>query len=147
MYAIQGKSDKGTARKLLARQRLLGQAPSYGGGASTAQVVSKRAYIAVRATWAATLLLFPDRVLSVVDGRTDSHDVVVARVLGVRHGIQAIAETTAVLQRREGVAIDLLHATSMLLFAGLDSKRRKAASADFVVATTFALWGLSLRSS
>ena len=105
----------------------------------------ERAYCATRGIWAAVLLLFPDRVLRVVGGRADSHEVVIARVLGIRHGIQAIAEATAVLSGREGVAIDLLHATSMLLFAGLDSKRRKVASADFVVAATFALWGLSLQ--
>ena len=34
-----------------------------------------------------------------------------------------------------------------LLFAGFDTKWRKAALADFVAASTFALWGLSLQTT
>lgn len=116
------------------------------GGKAPTLVVFRRAYVTARVVWAAILLLFPRRVLRAVDRRPDGNGVAVARALGARHTIQAVVElTTGQRWQRDGVAIDLLHATSMLAVAGFNARWRRAALADFVAASTFALWGLSLQ--
>lgn len=147
MYASRPQSAKRPVRKLLPRQRLLGQGPSLGGGASTAQVVSGRAYMATRGIWAATLLLFPHQVLRAVGGPVDPLGVAVARVLGIRHGIQTVAENSRPRWHKAGVTLDLLHATSMLVAAAFHTRWRRAALTDFVAASTFTLWGLNQQSS
>ena len=118
----------------------------HGGEGSSAEVVSKRAYIASRCMWAALLVLLPRRVVRTVSGHPDSGGVAVARVLGVRHGIQAVVDITSWPDwDGPGTRIDSLHAISALVFAVCNARWRRAALADVVVASSFALWGRSLR--
>ena len=119
---------------------------SVGGAGATAQVVSKWAYIAARCVWAALLVLFPRRVMRAVDERPDPNSVAVARVLGIRHGIQAVVDITSWPRWvGAGMVIDSLHAKSALAFAGFNARWRRAALADVVAASSFTLWGRSLR--
>lgn len=99
---------------------------------------------AARAAWGATLLLAPRTVLTHVHGvRVDERSLVVARVLGARHLVQAGA--TLVTPRPAGLAlgvvVDVLHAATAAGLAALDPTRRRAGVVDTVSATVWAVAG------
>jgi hypothetical protein len=98
------------------------------------------------AVWGATLAIAPYRVIAAlgVPQPPPVGLVTAARVLGVRHLLQA-----AILERRLGHrpgssarpagAVDLLHAASMLALAAVDPPRRRPALVSATVATALAI--------
>jgi hypothetical protein len=102
-----------------------------------------------RAGYCAALLCAPGPMIGVVTGRPPSRRARrVARILGVRHLIQA--GITAVNPGPEvvalGVIVDLLHATSMFAFAAAVPDLRDAELADALAATALAVAQPSLSS-
>lgn len=99
--------------------------------------------VVVRAGWGTLQLLFPQMVARCLGIRdADRPTVQVARVLGARQIIQALASsrpTYPVLAL--GVEVDLLHAASMAGAALMFPSRRRAAITDAALACTFAVAG------
>jgi len=73
---------------------------------------------------------------------SDKRMMMIARLLGLRHLIQAVCTRTRP-SRQVGVVVDMVHSVSMLLVALSDAKRRKAALLDAAVAGGFAIVGLA----
>lgn len=99
----------------------------------------------LRGAYGVVMLLFPGRVVAAYSGHPARRgDLRVARVLGARHVVQAIAcagtPTRAVLLL--GAETDVAHAASALGLAALDRPRRRAGLVDAVVATLFAIAGV-----
>lgn len=100
-----------------------------------------RATAVLRAGWGLTLLLVPGRLLP---GTLPAGVVPAARVLGVRHLVQATASfaapggTVAVL----GTVVDTLHTGSCLVLAAAAPRWRRAALVDAVIegGLTAAAW-------
>jgi hypothetical protein len=95
-----------------------------------------------RAGYGAALLCAPGPMIGVVTGKPPSRRARrVARVLGVRHLIQAAV--TAFNPGPEvvalGVVVDLLHAASMFAFAAVVPDLRDAELADALAATALAV--------
>jgi hypothetical protein len=95
-----------------------------------------------RAGYGAALLCAPGPMIGVVTGKPPSRRArQVARVLGVRHLIQAAV--TALNPGPEvvalGVVVDLLHAASMFAFAAVVPDLRDAELADALAATALAV--------
>lgn len=94
-----------------------------------------------RAAWGAACLLAPRRVASLAGDAPDRRAVVVARVLGVRHLVQAAfslrAPGPAVLAA--GTWVDTVHALSAVVLAVVDRRRWRSALVDAGVAATWAL--------
>jgi hypothetical protein len=106
-----------------------------------------RALQVVRAGYGGTLLLLPGPVLRLCGGRTpDRRSRNVARVLGVRHLIQA-AVTAGIGPSAEllglGAAVDITHAASMAGLALADRRVRRVTLTDALIETAFAAAGLS----
>ncbi len=99
---------------------------------------------AVRAGWGGLELVNPGAAARLCGIRLDHRAGVVGRVLGARQLVQALVTvavpTTAV--RRLGVGVDALHAVSMVALAGVDSRRRRTAVTEAVIAATFAVSGV-----
>lgn len=96
-----------------------------------------------RAAWGALCLLAPASVQRVLSGgRVDARGVLVLRVLGGRHLVQAAA--TRLLPPRPalggGAAADGLHALSALALAAVDARRRRAALVEAALATAWCAW-------
>ena len=82
-----------------------------------------------------------------MDGHPNPRSIAVARVLGVRLGIQALVDVASWPEGRgAGTVIDSLHAMSGLVFAGVGRRWRRTALIDAAIASSFTLWGYSLRS-
>lgn len=97
-----------------------------------------------RGGYGAVLLADPDLVAEPLLGRPlGGNESAVARALAVRHLVQALCSrarpTVAMLEL--GVAIDLLHAASMVALGLADHERRRAALTDAALATSFAIAG------
>jgi hypothetical protein len=95
-----------------------------------------------RAGYGAALLCAPGPMIGVVTGKPPSRRArQVARVLGVRHLIQAAV--TALNPGPEvvalGVVVDLLHAASMFAFAAVVPDLRDAELVDALAATALAV--------
>ena len=95
-----------------------------------------------RAGYGAALLCAPGPMIGVVTGKPPSRRARrVARVLGVRHLIQAAVTTfnpgPEVVAL--GVVVDLLHAASMFAFAAVVPDLRDAELADALAATALAV--------
>lgn len=96
---------------------------------------------AVRVAWGAVLLATPTRVLRVFarDDRPESRAVIVLRVLGARHLLQAALESVAprpaVLWLAAGT--DSIHAVTALALAVLDARWRRGALVDAAIAGAF----------
>ncbi len=110
------------------------------------------AFVALRLCWGAALLFAPRLVARAAGlpprSAPDRAMSRVERALGLRHGVQALAE--AALGARAlvpGAAVDALHAGSMVLLARLDGARRTAAERDAVVEAAFVALGLTLAGS
>jgi hypothetical protein len=98
----------------------------------------------IRAGYGAALIWRPRAILQARTGSPPSRRAcVICRVLGLRHLAQA-AVCGAYPARwlvRAGVAVDLLHAASMVALAGEDAHLRPAALGDSAVAGGFAAVG------
>jgi hypothetical protein len=95
---------------------------------------------AVRAAWGVALVICPDTVLSTVHGlHVDGRSRVIARILGVRHLVQATLSgfrpSSEVLAM--GVWVDAVHAVTALGLAAVDRDRARAGLTDTAIA---ALW-------
>jgi hypothetical protein len=98
----------------------------------------------VRALWGAALVVGPRLVLSRLPGvDADRKALVVARILGARHLIQATL--SGVRPSPEVVAagtwVDSVHALTAFGLAAADPRRARAALIDAVVAAAWALFG------
>ena len=100
-----------------------------------------------RLAYGALLLSCPDAVARAVGaGRLDGRDRLVARILGARHVGQALLGSVSPSSlgsrtRTVGVAVDMLHALSMVALSAVDPSRRRLALSDAAVATGFAAAG------
>lgn len=104
----------------------------------------------VRGGYGALQLLAPSLLANRLQQRLDPRARTVARLLGARQLVQALASGGApsypVLAL--GVEVDALHAASMLALAVVDRRRRQVAFADALLAGSFALAGaLAARAS
>lgn len=97
----------------------------------------------VRAAWGAACLLSPRRVAALAGDDPDRRAVVVTRVLGARHLVQAAftlrAAGPAVLAA--GTWVDVVHAATAVVLAVVDRRRARSALADAAVAATWAVLG------
>ncbi|MFB9358473.1 hypothetical protein [Actinoplanes nipponensis] len=99
---------------------------------------------AVRAGWAAALLLVPHRLLRAAGpAPVPAAAVAVARVLGARHLLQAAAGAWAPAGpvTRLGAVVDILHTGSCVAFAAVSPRWRRAALLDALVEAGFAVAG------
>lgn len=96
----------------------------------------------LRAGYGICQLTRPDFMASkLLRHRLDSRAKVVVRVLGARHLLQAAVIGLAphsTFLHLGGAVVDLLHASTMVVLALSDGRRRKAALADAAVACIFA---------
>ena len=99
---------------------------------------------ALRAAWGVALLAVPARILSVVERADHTRaQLVVARILGVRNVLQA-AVTVAIggrTIRREGAAVDGIHALTSLGMAAASHRWRRLALTDAAIAAGLATAG------
>lgn len=94
----------------------------------------------IRLLWAGSLLLVPRKLFGLVGDTPDTTSLAIARILGARQLAQGVVEFTAWPSwRRLGIAVDLTHAGSALLFARFDARWRRVWLIDSAVATAFAL--------
>jgi hypothetical protein len=100
--------------------------------------------VAVRTAWGALLCAMPGRILKLMGGADEGvAPRRVLRLLGARHVLQALAEHRFGGEaRRLGVGADLLHAATDVGFGVVDSRWRRAAFTDAVIATAFAAEGM-----
>ena len=100
----------------------------------------------MRAGWGAVLLVAPGRVLtSVRMVRVDRKSLIVARILGARHIVQATLSgiNPSPEMLAAGVWVDTVHSMTALGLAVVDRRRIQGGVADAIVA---ALWaGLGWR--
>ncbi len=98
----------------------------------------------LRAGWGAVLVLQPNPVVRAASGRTPTDAArTVARILGARHLLQALAGLRwhSAAARDLGLATDMLHALTGLGFAALPTQWRRAALLDTALASGFAAAG------
>lgn len=106
---------------------------------------AQRAFVTARVSWGCLLLVGPPGLTGALGLSSDRRAMTTMRVLGFRHLVQA-AVVRGRGQHVRGVAlVDLLHGLSMLLFACIDTRRRKPALLDAGVAFAFAAGGLTMR--
>ena len=95
----------------------------------------------VRAAWGAACVLVPRRVAGLAGDAPDRRAVVVTRVLGARHLVQAAftlrAPGPAVLAA--GAWVDTVHAATAVVLAVVDRRRARSALVDAAVATAWAV--------
>lgn len=101
-----------------------------------------------RAGYGVALIGVPGLLIGLTGQRPGGRACGVARVLGVRHLVQAGATAASQLSDpggsvvlRGGAAVDLLHATSMMALGAVDPHARRAALSDAAVETTLAMIG------
>jgi hypothetical protein len=98
-------------------------------GRTKAASVAATLAAAAGTAWGLALVVQPERILTALDGETAPDPALVAgaRVLGVRHVVQAIVLVRRPnLAARWGIGIDVAHAVSMLGLAAVDHRRRRA---------------------
>ncbi len=98
-----------------------------------------------RGTWGLVCLAAPATIITPVGGAPADHRaVVVTRVLGARHlvqaGFTAVAPGPAVLAA--GTWVDVVHSLTAVAFAVVDRRRARLALIDAAVAAT---WSLAAR--
>ncbi len=98
--------------------------------------------VAVRLAWAGLLLGFPRLVERAAGGGANDRTwLVLARVLGTRHLIEAGLELKGTPPRAELAAVvDSLHALSVTALVSFDRRRWRAALLDALMAWVFAAW-------
>jgi hypothetical protein len=101
-----------------------------------------------RAGYGVALVAVPGLLIGLTGDRPGRRECAVARVLGVRHLMQAaitVAAERAGLNSPVvlggGAAVDLLHAASMLALGAVDTGVRRTALTDAAVETGFAAAG------
>lgn len=105
-------------------------------------VTRKLILVGTRLSWAAALLVVPDRVIRAGGGTVDTRSRRVARILGARHALQGVVELVSWPRwRRSGIVVDGLHAATAAGLAAFDPDRRRVALTDTGMATSFALLG------
>lgn len=98
--------------------------------------------LVIRAVWGAGLLLAPDRMLGLVGDRSPEVERL-TRLLGARHVAEA---ATLVATRgtrpppRWPVAMDAVHALSMLALAAIAPRHRRAALTSAGIAAGLVAW-------
>jgi len=101
-----------------------------------------------RAGYGVALLTVPGALIGLTGAAPGRRECAVARLLGVRHLVQA--GLTVVAQRADpgnsvllggGAAVDLLHAASMLALGAVDDAVRRTALTDAAVETALAAAG------
>lgn len=101
-----------------------------------------------RAVWAGALLVAPERILIAAAGRVPvpAEAVAVARVLGVRHLLQAAAGALAGTSSVAGLgaAVDTVHTASCAGLAAVSPRWRRVALADAVVEGSLAATGWAI---
>ena len=90
------------------------------------------AWRAIRASVGAVFLLLPGETLGRIAGRSDDDVTALARVLGIRHLVQA-AVTNTPDRLQAGVAVDGVHLTTLALAGVKGGAWRRPALADAVV--------------
>lgn len=110
---------------------------------------SLRLLALARCVWGATCLARPHRVAVAAGSDAGVRAIWFVRALGVREvaqgGLTAVAPGTGVVAA--GIAVDGLHAASLLALAAVDASRRRPALLDALAATCWALLGLVVRRS
>ena len=104
-----------------------------------------RALTATRMLYGSMLLLVPGKVLHALPHkRIDRRAKTFARILGARHLLQlCLVDREATTRRlRAGAIVDASHAATMIALAALRPERRQLASANALVAATFATAGI-----
>lgn len=96
-----------------------------------------------RVGWGGLLVVAAPRLIRAIGLPSDTRTIVVVRVLGLRHLVQAAVVRQKASSVRVGAWIDLIHGSSMVVFALLDAPKRRAALLDAVVAFGFAAGGLA----
>ncbi|WP_160133699.1 hypothetical protein [Halococcus salsus] len=93
-----------------------------------------------RCVYGALLVVASGPVVGRVAGKRPSRAVAVGRLLGARHVLQAltVGRTRSEAWENAGVGVDVLHALSMLLFAGYSENYRRLAALDALVAGAWA---------
>ena len=101
-----------------------------------------------RAGYGVALIGVPGLLIGLTGQKPGSRACAVARVLGVRHLIQAgvtaasqIGDPGGSVVLGGGVAVDVLHATSMVVLGAADPHVRRAALSDVAVETALAMGG------
>jgi hypothetical protein len=99
----------------------------------------------LRALWGAALVAGPGLVLARIPGiDADRKAVLVARILGARHLVQAtlsgVHPSPEVIAT--GTWVDAVHALTAFSLAAADPRRARAALIDAVVAAAWALFGV-----
>ena len=99
-----------------------------------------------RACYGLVLLAVPAQVITVAGTRPSKQSCRVARVLGVRHLVQAAVSGRAGRGGlAAGAAVDSVHAASMLVMAVMLPRLRRAELADGSIAALLAGLGLAIR--
>lgn len=94
----------------------------------------------VRGSWGMTLLSVPGRLITLAGGQATPRARLVARVLGARHVAQAAVEArTGARWIRAGQLVDASHAASGFALAAADSRWRRVAVTDALIALCFVL--------
>ncbi len=101
------------------------------------------------AAWGLTLLLRRDEIWTAVDGHTpDADEELVTSILGARHVLQGVAQLVAPrLTRVPVIAVDVIHAGTMVWFARRYSEHAKPALVSGVVALTSAALTATARAA
>ena len=101
-----------------------------------------------RAGYGVALVSAPGLLIGLSGHRAGRRACGVARVLGVRHLAQAALTVVALQSDTDnstalsgGVAVDLLHASSMVALGAVDGRVRRAALTDAAVETALAMGG------
>ena len=99
-----------------------------------------RRLAAARAVYGAVLVVASGSIVERVTGERSSRAAAIGRVLGMRHLLQTLVLGRARSAKwlNAGAGVDVLHALSMALVAGLSEKYRRLAVIDAVVAGTWA---------
>jgi hypothetical protein len=110
-----------------------------------------RAAIAVRATAGCGLIVFPEAVVSAIGPpeATDGTTILAARVLGVRHLVEASVLALRPSHRvlLTGAAVDAIHAASMVGIALLSPTHRRPALLSATTAAGLAALGATLAAA
>ena len=97
---------------------------------------------AVRLVYGGALLAAPARVLSAAGLRDDRHARAFARLLGARHGAEALLALAGGRSLgKVGAAVDTVHAATALAWAAYDRGHRRALLLNALAAGAFALSG------
>ena len=99
----------------------------------------------LRILWGGLLVLFPRQLLALCRGDRSRPVVVSARLLGARHLLEGVVLTSERRRTPPGwmIAVDLVHALSMLALAAVRPRLRRDALLS--AGGAFFLGGLSLR--